>query len=48
MIVESIVLIYYLLKIEEHVAHEGELQEEPSGQEINTPIVTTKQTGKEQ
>jgi hypothetical protein len=34
--------------MEEHVAQEGELREEPSGQEINAPIVTTTQTSKEQ
>jgi hypothetical protein len=34
--------------MEEHVAQEGELREEPSGKEINTPTVTSTQTGKEQ
>jgi hypothetical protein len=34
--------------MEEHVAQEGELREEPSGQEINAPTITTTQTGKEQ
>jgi hypothetical protein len=33
--------------MEEHVAQEGELREEPSGQEINAPTVTATQTGKE-
>ena len=34
--------------MEEHVNQEGELREEPSGQEINAPIVTSTQTCKEQ
>ena len=34
--------------MEEHVAQEGELREEPSGQEINAPTITTTQTRKEQ
>ena len=34
--------------MEEHVAQEGELREEPSGQEINAPTFTATQTGKEQ
>jgi len=34
--------------MEEHVAHEGELQEEKMTQAINTPAVTTRQTCKEQ
>jgi hypothetical protein len=33
--------------MEEHVAQEGELREEPSGQEINAPTITATQTGKE-
>lgn len=31
-----------------YVAHEVELQEEETNQEINTPPVTTRQIGKEQ
>jgi hypothetical protein len=33
--------------MEEHVAHDGELQEEQTTQTMNTPIVTARQTGKE-
>jgi hypothetical protein len=33
--------------MEEHVAHEGELQEEQTTQAMNTPVVTARQTGKE-
>ena len=33
--------------MEENVAQEDELRQEPSGQEINVPTVTTTQTGKE-
>ena len=33
--------------MEEHVAQEGELREEPSGQEINTLTITSTQIGKE-
>jgi hypothetical protein len=36
-----------LLKIEEHVAQEGEIREQPSGQEINAPTVPSTKTGKE-
>jgi hypothetical protein len=39
--------IYYLLKIEEHVAQEGEMREQPSGQEINVPTIPATETGKE-
>ena len=34
--------------MEEHVTQKGELQEEPSGQEINAPTVPAIETGKEQ
>jgi hypothetical protein len=40
-------LIYYLLKIEEHVAQEGEMREKPSGQEIKALTVPTIETCKE-
>jgi len=33
--------------VEEHVAHEGRLQEEQTTQEINTPVVMARQIGKE-
>ena len=33
--------------MEDHVAPKGELQEEPSGQEINAPTSTSTQTCKE-
>jgi hypothetical protein len=34
--------------MEEHVAHEGELQEKQTTQAMNTPFVMERQTGKEQ
>jgi len=34
--------------MEEHVAHEGELQEEQTKQAMNTPVVTVIQTCKEE
>ena len=34
--------------MEEHVAHEGDLQEEKTMQEINTPIFMARQIGKEE
>jgi hypothetical protein len=34
--------------MEEHISHEGELQEEQTMQEMNTPVVMTRQIGKEQ